>query len=565
MAIEELVSFRKEAVHPLFKAALMACLALPLCTRAAVFSGTGFFISPDGYIATNDHVIDGADEIRIRDFRGNVSKAEVVLRDKSNDIAVLKIDGSGLSALPIRNSSEVRKGTAVFTIGFPNATIQGRESKVTEGVISSLSGLSGAPNSFQISAPIQPGNSGGPLVDMTGAVVGLTTSKLNASAMLKIGGALPENVNYAVKSNYLLELIATDRNLTSRVIRPTNQNARQLITLIDKAESATVFIVAVVKSVTDEGAPVKSGDVPRYISDAQALEDFKRGTAAYQRGAFQEALKYLGQAGTAGHADSQGLVGFMYANGIGVEKDYLEAIRWYRKAVAQGNAAAQNNLGLMYANGRGVTKDSAEAVRWYRRSAEQGLADAQFWLGLAYSDGIGLQKDAVEAMRWLRKAADQNLANAQYSVGYGYLSGLGVPINEVEAARWLQKAAEQGLAEAQLLLAGLYLEGNGVAQSSSKGLQWLSRAVEQGLPDAQYMQGYIFASGRFVQKNNSEAIRWFLRAAEQGFAEAQFALGKVYEEGDMVARDDAAAVQWYRKAADLGHADSQARLKALGQ
>ena len=170
-----------QVILRLLRIGLIVCLGGPLFTFATDFSGTGFFVSEDGFIVTNHHVIDGADEITVRDSTGNFSKAITVLRDKANDIAVIKVIGQGFPTLAIGKSSDVKKGASVFTIGFPNATIQGRESKVTTGVISSLSGIKGEPNSFQISVPIQPGNSGGPLIDFTGAVIGLTTSNFHDS------------------------------------------------------------------------------------------------------------------------------------------------------------------------------------------------------------------------------------------------------------------------------------------------------------------------------------------------------------------------------------------------
>jgi hypothetical protein len=212
--------------------------------RAATYSGTGFFISTDGYIATNLHVIEGASRVSVRDSKGNLSDALLVLADRANDLAIIKINGSGFAALPIRNSGEVRKGAEVFAIGFPNASIQGRESKVTTGIVSSISGLGGEPNSFQISVPIQPGNSGGPLVDMTGAAVGLTTAKLSGTAMLQRGGSLPENVNYAVKSNYLLELIYTDSNVGARIVKTQPTKVLPLTRLVELVEPAVVFIIA---------------------------------------------------------------------------------------------------------------------------------------------------------------------------------------------------------------------------------------------------------------------------------------------------------------------------------
>jgi hypothetical protein len=389
-------------------------LVLPIASFAAVVSGTGFFISTDGYIATNNHVIEGAEEISIRDCKGNIFKASVVLRDVANDLAIIRVAQGVYQVLPLRSSSEIKKGADVFAIGFPNPTIQGRESKVTTGIVSSLSGISGEPNSFQISVPIQPGNSGGPLIDMTGSVVGITTAKLSASAMLKRGGQLPENVNYAVKSNYLLELIGTDNNVRKHVTQQTTKKILPLSARIEKAEKAIVFIVVTQKHSEDDRRSIENANgIPRYVRDAQAINSYTIGKSAFDRNDYQQALVNLGKASELGHADAQNTLGYMYQNGLGVTKDDAEAVGWFRKAAAQGHALAQNNLGHMYQNGLGVTKDDAEAVGWYRKGAAQGNAMAQNNLGYMYYHGFGVTKDDAEAVQWFSKAAAQGNATAK--------------------------------------------------------------------------------------------------------------------------------------------------------
>ena len=208
-------------------------------------TGTGFFITPSGYVATCYHVVDGYSQFAVLDSEGKSHPATVVLRDASNDLAVLKVEGTNFPALSIRNSSDVRKGNTVFTLGFPNPGMQGLDAKVTEGIVSGLAGIPGQPNSFQVSVPVQPGNSGGPLLDSSGAVIGIVSAKLNQAAALRRSGSLPENVNYAIKSNYLLELLATAPNISKGLLPPTRLKTSGTVTsLVVKAEPATVLIVA---------------------------------------------------------------------------------------------------------------------------------------------------------------------------------------------------------------------------------------------------------------------------------------------------------------------------------
>jgi TPR repeat protein len=463
--------------------ALLLMLSFPAC--AAMVSGTGFFISSDGFIATNFHVVDGADEIRVRDSSGRIEKATLALRDVANDIAVLKIGGSNHPVLTIRSSLEARKGLNVFTLGFPNATIQGRESKVTEGIISSLSGLGGEPNSFQISVPIQPGNSGGPLIDMTGAVLGLTTSKLGQMFMLKQGGTLPENVNYSVKSNYLLELLATD----SRVgyTKASSTKTLPLTTLVGLAENAVVFIVVSTKdAVQGERSQLsKQPETPRYVRDAAAEDNFRTGQEAYLRQDYQGALIPLGKASDLGHPEAQFILASMYRNGRGVRKDSSEAARLYLKSAEQGFKEAQFNLALTYSRGEGVTIDKDAGFKWALKAAEQGHVKAQGFVGMSYIKGEGVPKDAGKAANWLRKAAEQNDALAQYSLGVAYLRGEGVPRDSAIGIKWLRTAAEQGDATAQAILGEWYQGQYGGEKDEAEAIKWLKKAAAQGNDRAQ--------------------------------------------------------------------------------
>ncbi len=167
-------------------------------------SGTGFFISSDGYLVTNYHVVEEAENYSVRTRAGTLP-ATLVKADKTNDLALLKVSGT-FAALPLATRPETL-GQPVFTIGFPNPEVQGTQPKLTRGEISSLAGMQDDPRHFQISVPVQPGNSGGPLVDLNGNVVGIVSMRLGDLRALKMTGALPQNVNYAIKSSVLNHLL----------------------------------------------------------------------------------------------------------------------------------------------------------------------------------------------------------------------------------------------------------------------------------------------------------------------------------------------------------------------
>ncbi len=169
----------------------------PARRTGPISSATGFCLSPDGYVVTAQHFTATAKTFRVKAKGGAVLDADLVAQDEEHDLALLKVRG-GLPTLSLRPSTEVKLGSAVATIGFPNTTIQGLEPKVGRGEVSSLAGIRDDPALFQVSVPVQPGNSGGPLLDVHGNVIGVINSRLVEP------GA--QNVNYAVKSVYVVNL-----------------------------------------------------------------------------------------------------------------------------------------------------------------------------------------------------------------------------------------------------------------------------------------------------------------------------------------------------------------------
>ncbi len=157
-------------------------------------------------------------------------------------MALLKVEGK-FPALPVASSKAVKLGQTVFTIGFPNVRLQGVEPKLTKGEISSLTGIQDETDCFQISVPLQHGNSGGPLVDLQGNVVGITTAILNVEKTLKFTGSLPQNVNYAVKSSFVLDLIKTVPALAANLKEPHSGVERKFEDVVEEVEAATVLVL----------------------------------------------------------------------------------------------------------------------------------------------------------------------------------------------------------------------------------------------------------------------------------------------------------------------------------
>jgi TPR repeat protein len=203
-------------------------------------SGTGFFISEDGFLVTNEHVVRNATLVHLVADVGLIS-AKVVKVDAANDLALLKVEGR-FAVLPVAASRGVKLGGTVATVGFPNIGLQGFAPKLAKGEIASLSGAQDDARYFQISVPVQPGNSGGALVDERGNVVGVVSAKLSARAALSTSGALPENINYAVKSSYLLSFLESVPEVAAKLKEPESKE-RKFEDVVKSAEQAAVLVL----------------------------------------------------------------------------------------------------------------------------------------------------------------------------------------------------------------------------------------------------------------------------------------------------------------------------------
>ena len=200
----------------------------------------GVFITDDGYLISNYHVVKDATKVRLLTSAGLID-AKVVSVDAVNDLALLKTGGR-FASLPISNSRSEQLGNTVATVGFPNIDLQGFAPKLAKGEIASLSGAGDDPRYFQISVPVQPGNSGGALVDERGNVIGIVSAKLDAGAALAASGALPENVNYAVKSSLLLSFLESVPDVAKKLKEP-NTKGEKFEDVVKSAQGAAVLVL----------------------------------------------------------------------------------------------------------------------------------------------------------------------------------------------------------------------------------------------------------------------------------------------------------------------------------
>ena len=202
-------------------------------------TGTGFLVSANGHVVTNQHVIEGC----VGDIKGNLTgeapaNLRVVSSDETNDLALLQVPGAFKEVAKIRDRA-VHSGDSVIAIGFPFHGLLTSDFTVTTGIVSSLSGLLNDTRFLQISAAVQPGNSGGPLLASSGDVVGVVAAKLNALKVVRATGTIPENINFAIKTGALRDF------LDNSVVPYQISDATAELKTTDIARSARAFTLLI--------------------------------------------------------------------------------------------------------------------------------------------------------------------------------------------------------------------------------------------------------------------------------------------------------------------------------
>jgi S1-C subfamily serine protease len=198
-------------------------------------NGTGFVVSSNGHIVTNAHVVQAC----VGDILGNASgeapaKLRLVSSDETNDLALLQATGTFKDIAKIRDKA-IQSGDSVVAIGYPFHGLLTSDFTVTTGIVSSLSGIFNDTRFLQISAAVQPGNSGGPLLASSGDVVGVVAAKLNAIRFARATGNIPENINFAIKTGALRDF------LDNSVVPYQISDAREELKTADIARNARAF------------------------------------------------------------------------------------------------------------------------------------------------------------------------------------------------------------------------------------------------------------------------------------------------------------------------------------
>jgi serine protease Do len=174
--------------------------------KIATSYGTAFVVSSEGELVTNAHVVQNCKNVIAKNGAKKFD-ARILVSDNGNDLALLKVDNLKSIPATIRDGRNAKAGDYVAVFGFPLPGALSESGNLVEGNVTALAGLGGDARVYQISAPIQPGNSGGPLLDKFGNVAGIVNAKLDELLWARKTGSLPQNVNFAIKSGVLADFL----------------------------------------------------------------------------------------------------------------------------------------------------------------------------------------------------------------------------------------------------------------------------------------------------------------------------------------------------------------------
>jgi S1-C subfamily serine protease/Tfp pilus assembly protein PilF len=342
-------------------------------------SGTGFAISSNGYIVTNHHVIDKAKSIEVKGVNGNFTKklnAELVVSDEKNDLAIIKIIDplfSSLGSIPYT----VRQGVAdvgenVFVLGYPLTSSMGEEVKLTNGIVSSKTGFQGDISTYQISAPVQPGNSGGPLFDKNGNLIGVVNAK----------HTMAENAGYAIKFNYVKNLI----ELLPQTISFPQVNLLNGKGLTDQVKIASnyTYLIVVNDNVNSYNSSNNNSQKKSSTSEQNAGIYYKKAQELFQNKDNRGALEQINLSidASPNYSGSYFFRGYIYLYGI---RNFDKAVDDFTKTIQMqpDNKGAYFYRGMSYHD----LEKNIEALKDFTKciNLDNENTDAYFMRGLIKS------------------------------------------------------------------------------------------------------------------------------------------------------------------------------------
>jgi S1-C subfamily serine protease len=249
-------------------------------------SGSGVVVGSQGEILTNSHVVEDCGTISVQLSPGNSETAALVARDEKNDLAVVRVNHPPSSAAEFREGAPLRAGNTIVALGYPLSGLLATTANLSVGNVSALAGLGDDSRYVQISAPVQPGNSGGPLLDASGHLVGIVTAKLDAARVARFTGDIPQNVNFAIKAE-VARTFLDSKGIAYRTVRSDKQLspadvgdvARPFTVHIKCQQAASEFVLKSSGPPTgnERSAAIPSlppqGQSPRVIDDVACSSD----------------------------------------------------------------------------------------------------------------------------------------------------------------------------------------------------------------------------------------------------------------------------------------------------
>ena len=226
--------------------------AAPAKPLPRVSSGSGIIVSRNGHVLTNQHVVQECSAHEVIDDADRRLKATLHAVDDAKDLALLLVEERFGAAVSIRRDATPRLGEAVIVVGFPLVGVLGTHPTVGFGHVSSTVGIRGNQSQMQISVPIQRGNSGGPVFDQAGNVIGVVVSKLDALKIAERVGDLPQNVNFAIRGDIVRSFLEANNIVFTTA---SGDSARLENTEIASRGAATTVRVRCIRAPAPAAAP----------------------------------------------------------------------------------------------------------------------------------------------------------------------------------------------------------------------------------------------------------------------------------------------------------------------
>jgi S1-C subfamily serine protease len=252
---------------------------------AEVATGSGVVIGANGEVLTNAHVVKECRSIKLTFANGTPQPAELIARDEQNDVAVVqtKRKHNPAAVAAFREGPPLRPGDAIIALGYPLTGVLATGANLTVGNVSALAGIGDDSRFIQMSAPVQPGNSGGPLVDTSGHVVGIVTAKLDALRVARAIGDVPQNVNFALKAQVARTF------LDSKLISYKTETSNGHLSAADVGEIARPFTVYIACTRLEEHVAVASSP-PASASKPAPPAPESSASGGYLKGPLREAF-----------------------------------------------------------------------------------------------------------------------------------------------------------------------------------------------------------------------------------------------------------------------------------